>query len=122
MNIYISESQVEKIIDVQKVDRYAKMLGSLMKTLYELYDTYDEKTGDTDIKEDGELVFYYDWDRKLFGFSVTVLEYLHKRTNLPIFDYTEVKTNNRKMFDEVVKKFAKDEYGFDVNDVSFHWY
>jgi hypothetical protein len=121
MKYIISESQLNSL-DLEKM---SDVLYKLIQVRYpKNYDYYNESQNVTDVltEEDGELLFYYNWDRKEFYIGKSQMTDLYEMTGLPFLEYEEMRTNKRGMFNKLMMVFAKQHYGWDVDTVFFHWY
>ena len=120
MKYIITEEQE----DLVKLEKNSDILFKLMNVFYPENYEYETSNDTTEVyknEDNDELLFYYDWDDKEFVIGVRFIDELFKKTGVPFLDYTEVKTNKREMFDELIKVFAKRHYGWNVDKVHFHW-
>lgn len=126
MKYIISESQVSSFNPESIADIMYKMLNLFYPKNYKFLDESNPMSPTYDViskEHDGdELLFFFKIKKKEIVIGIDFLEKLFEVSGLPIFDYTEVKTNKRGMFDEAVKIFAKKYYGWDIIKTHFHWY
>lgn len=121
MKIIISENQLNQLDLEKKSDLLYKLIQSFYPNNYES-DNSNNETEVFDDEDEGNLLFYYNFDTKEFYVGTLFINSLFEATGLPFLDYTEVRTNKRGMFNSLIKVFAKRHYGWDVNSVWFHWY
>lgn len=121
MKYIITESQDERQKNEKKADLVYKMLNKIFPENYESVDSnedielYDNETNEN-------LLFYYRFDGKEFYVGVYFISTLYESTKVDFFDYEMVKYENREMFNNIMKIFAKKYYGWNVDFVYFHWY
>ena len=124
MKLILEESQVNNMSEEKKADALYFLMNAYFPDNFE----EDEWRGDSNViagrndESDGRMLFYYRWDTKEFYMGIHFLEELHEKSGLFFLDYTEVRTNKRELFLNIIKAFAKKYYGWDVNTVLFHWY
>ena len=136
MKFIISESQ-DRLV---KLERLSDLMYNLTKTSYpDLYE-HDKSEYDPEnySNEDAEievysnydkdlLLFYYQYDKKEFYIGADFLDELYSVTKLDVFDIDKIIDDKnviggRRGFDDMIKLFAKKHYGWDVNNVWFHWH
>ena len=104
----------DKIISIKYPKLYQKFTDNRIRRTeeYEFWDSEDEN----------ELIFFTDGDED-FKVSTSVLDMVYNLTGLYIFDFSKIRGKNnesRKIFDEIMKKYARTYLGISVNDVWLH--
>ena len=136
MKFIISESQ-DRLV---KLERLSDLMYNLTKTSYpDLYE-HDKSEYDPEnySNEDAEievysnydkdlLLFYYQYDKKAFYVGIDFLNELYSVTKIDVFDFDKIVDDKntiggRRGFDDMIKLFAKKYYGWDVNNIWFHWH
>lgn len=126
MKIIITEEQLNDLT----TERYAKIFDKIISIKYpNLYQKFIEnrirRTEEYefwDSQDENELIFYTDGDED-FKVSTSVLDMVYNLTSLDIFDFSKIrlkKNESRKIFDEIMKKYARKYLGISVNDVWLH--
>ena len=121
MKFIISEEQEDLVKLEKNSDILYKLLNVFYPENYE-YETSNDTTEVFDDEDNENLLFFYDFESKEFYVGVSFVNKLFELTGLPFLDFTSVRTNKREMFDNLIKVFAKRHYGWNVDDVHFHWY
>lgn len=122
MKFIITESQFNLVGLEKKSDLLYKLMQSFFPENYE----YENSNNETEVfanENNIELLFFYDWDTKAFHIGANFINELYEATEIPFLNVAEAqRIQNRPMFDELMKVFAKRHYGWDVNKVWFHFY
>lgn len=122
MKIIISENQVNQLGLENKADALHKLILLFFPENYELYSESIGQTEVFDSEDENLLLFYYAWKPKEFYIGGTFIHYLFESTGLPFLNIDKVRVEEREMFDNLIKVFAKRHYGWNVDKVWFHWY
>jgi len=118
-------------MEEETLKKISDIMYSVIKTKYpNLHDEYWESRNETDICDDedcGEILFYYDWDDKIFYFSIYVLEFLYETIGLELFNLEltiddEDRLENREKFNKLAKIFANRHFGFSPIKIYLHAY
>jgi|688.fasta_scaffold06336_10 hypothetical protein len=123
MKIIITEEQLNDLT----IERYAKIFDKIISIKYpNLYQKFiqnriirTEEYEFWDSEDENELIFFTDDDND-FKVSTSVLDMVHNLTSLDIFDFFKIRGKNheiRKIFDEIMKRYARKYLGISVNDV-----
>lgn len=136
MKFIISESQ-DRLV---KLEKLSDLMYNLTKTLYpDLYEhdkseyypeNYSNEDAEIEVYSNYDkdlLLFYYRYDEKAFYIGADFLDELYSVTKLDVFDIDNIINDRdiiggRRGFDDMIKLFAKRHYGWDVNNVWFHWH
>lgn len=120
---YIITEEQENLV---KLEKYSDLIYKLMNVLYPENSEYYLTSLDTifvyENYNKNNLFFFYNLDKKQFTIGGIFMEELFEITGLPFLNYTEVKNNNREMFDNLIKVFAKRHYNWDVKEVDLRWF
>ena len=125
MKIIITENQINLLDLEKKSDILYKLLYSFYPENYESYSESSDQTEVFDSEDEGNLLFYYDWERKEFYVGANFIDDLFNSTSLPFLNVHNLinkDKSSRDSFNNLIKVFAKRHYGLDVNSVWFHWY
>ena len=108
MKVIISESKIESLSFEQKSDILYKLIRSLYPNIYE-----DETENIHHLnfysEEDGDLLFYYDYEDK----KIYIGTYFLNIDNI---------IENRDSFNDLMKVFFKRHYGYNAEKVYLHNY
>jgi len=120
MKVIISESKIESLSFEQKSDILYKLIRSLYPNIYE-----DETENIHHLnfysEEDGDLLFYYDYEDKKIYIGTYFLNTLYEMTGLPFLNIDNI-IENRDSFNDLMKVFFKRHYGYNAEKVYLHNY
>lgn len=122
MKIIITENQSNQLGLENKADVLYKLIQLFFPENYESYIESVDQTEVFDSENDNLLLFYYTWKTKEFYIGGTFIHYLFESTGLPFLNIDKVRVEEREMFNNLIKVFAKRHYGWNVDKVWFHWY
>ena len=120
---YIITEEQEDLVKLEKnADILYKLLNAFYPENFEYYQTSLDTIYVYENHNKNNLLFFYNLDEKHFFIGGIFMEELFEMTGLPFLNYTDVKTNNREMFDNLIKVFAKRHYDWDVEEVDLRWF
>lgn len=123
MKYIVNESQLSDLESEKKADILYKLLQRMYPNNYIDYNEDKLISSDIDIISGDDLLFFYNSKLKEFYIGTFFINEIFDKTGLPFFDYVEIQEEeNREMFNELVKTFAKKYYGWNVDTVYFHYY
>jgi len=120
MKFIISESKINSLGLEHKSDILYKLIQLTYPNIYE-DETENIRHLNFYSEEDGDLLFYYDYEDKIFYVGARFLETLHEMTGLSFLDVEDIISKNRVSFDNLMKIFFKRHYGYDVKKIYFHY-
>lgn len=122
MKIIITENQSNQLGLETKADVLHKLMMLFFPENYESYAESVDQTEVFDSENENLLLFYYTFETKEFYIGGTFIDYLFKSTGLPFLNIDKVRVEEREMFNNLIKVFAKRHYGWNVDKVWLHWY
>lgn len=123
MKFLITEIQNKMI----GIDRKSDIIHQFLITMYPENYQYENNNNETIVhpnEESKRMLFYYDWDDKDFYIETDFINEIFDVTGIELFNVHELTSNieYRETFNEIIKLFAKKNYGWNVKRVWFHWY